>query len=97
MVGAAAAVDVRLMRAAALLDSDPPAAAREAAQILKEHPGHPAATLLLGTARRSCGDAAAAEAFEELAATQPESAQIQLELGRTLAAAGQPMSRRSRR
>jgi tetratricopeptide (TPR) repeat protein len=82
-----AAVDLRLMRAAALLDSDPPAAAREAAQILEEHPGHPAATLLLGTARRSCGDAAAAP-FEELAARQPESAQIQLELGRTLAAQG---------
>jgi tetratricopeptide (TPR) repeat protein len=88
MVGAATAVDIKLARAAALLDSDPSAAAREAAQILKEHPGHPAATLLLGTARRSCGDAAAAEAFEELAATQPESAQIQLELGRTQAAEG---------
>jgi tetratricopeptide (TPR) repeat protein len=88
MVGAAAAVDARLMRAAALLDSDPPAAAREAAQILKEHPGHPAATLLLGTATRSCGDAAAAKIFEELAATQPESAQIQFELGRSLAARG---------
>jgi predicted Zn-dependent protease len=88
-MGGAAAVDLRLMRAAALLDSDPPAAAREAAQILKEYPGHPAATLLLGTARRSCGDAAAAAApLEELAATQPESALIQLELGRTLAAQG---------
>src|SRR3974390_2262310 len=86
MVGAA--VDLRLMRAAALLDSEPSAAAREAAQILEEHPGHPAATLLLGTARRSCGDAAAAAPFEELAATPPESALIQLELGRTLAAQG---------
>src|ERR1700686_1409820 len=77
------------MRVAALLDSDPPAAAREAAEILKEHPGHPAATLLLGTARRSCGDPqAAAAAFAELAAAQPDSALIQLEIGRTLAAQG---------
>jgi predicted Zn-dependent protease len=77
------------MRAAALLDSDAPAAAREAAEILKEHPGHPAATLLLGLARRSCGDAqATAEMFITLSAAQPGSAVIQLELGRALAAQG---------
>jgi predicted Zn-dependent protease len=77
------------MRAAALLDSDPPAAAREAAKILEQHPGHPAATLLLGTAQLGCGDAPrAAAAFAELAAAQPESALNQLELGRTLAAQG---------
>jgi len=86
---AGAAIDLRLMRVAALLDSDPPAAAREAAEILKAHPGHPAATLLLGTAHRSCGDPqAAAAVFAHLAAAQPDSALIQLELGRTLAAQG---------
>jgi predicted Zn-dependent protease len=86
---AGAAIDLRLMRVAALLDSDPPAAAREAAEILKAHPGHPAATLLLGTAHRSCGDPQAASAvFAHLAAAQPDSALIQLELGRTLGAQG---------
>ena len=81
-------IDFKLMRAAALLDSDPAAAARAATEILDEHPGHPAATLLLGTARRSSGDPQAAETFAELEAAQPGSALIQLELGRTLAAAG---------
>jgi len=86
---AGAAIDLRLMRVAALLDSDPPAAAREAAEFLKAHPGHPAATLLLGTAHRSCGDPqAAAAVFARLAAAQPDSALIQMELGRTLAAQG---------
>ena len=89
MAEAGAAIDLRLMRVAALLDSDPPAAAREAAEFLKAHPGHPAATLLLGTAHRSCGDPqAAAAVFARLAAAQPDSALIQMELGRTLAAQG---------
>jgi predicted Zn-dependent protease len=87
--GADAAVDFKLMRVAALLDSDPPAAARQAAEILKEHPGHRAATLLLGTAHRSAGDGPqAAAVFAGLAAAQPDSALIQLELGRTLVAQG---------
>jgi tetratricopeptide (TPR) repeat protein len=88
LAGTGAAIDMKLMRVAALLDSDPRAAAREAAQILEEHPGHPVASLLLGTARRSCGDPEAASAFDELAAVQPDSAVVQLELGRTLAAQG---------
>ncbi|MDP9008003.1 MAG: sulfotransferase [Pseudomonadota bacterium] len=82
------AIDARLMRAATLLDTDPAAAAREAAEILKEHPGHAGATLLLGTARRSSGNPEAAASFDELAAAQPNSAPIQFELGRTLAAQG---------
>ena len=82
-------VDARLMRAATLLDTDPAAAAREAAEILKEHPGHPTATLLLGTARRGSGNAEVAASFGELAAAQPNSAPIQFELGRSLAAEGQ--------
>src|ERR1700722_3270576 len=82
------AIDARLMRAATLLDTDPAAAAREAAEILKEHPGHSGATLLLGTARRSSGSPEAADSFDELAAAQPNSAPIQYELGRTRALQG---------
>jgi Flp pilus assembly protein TadD len=86
-----AAVDFKLMRAAAFLDTDPAAAAREAAALLREYPDSTAAALLLGTARRSCGDPqAAAEVFASLANTQPDSAVIQLEYGRTLAAQRQP-------
>jgi len=59
-----------------------------AAEILKEHPGHPVATLLLGTARRSFGDPGAEAAFVELAAVQPDSALAQFELGRTLVSQG---------
>ena len=82
------AVDARLMRAATLLDTDPAAAALEASEILKEHPGHPAAMLLLGTARRGTGSPDAAAHLSELAAAHPNSAQVQLELGRTLCAQG---------
>jgi predicted Zn-dependent protease len=86
LAGASPAVDIRLVRVAALLDTDPSAAAREAAQILAEHPAHPVATLLLGTARRACGDPEAAAAFAELAAAEPDSALVQLELGRAFVA-----------
>jgi tetratricopeptide (TPR) repeat protein len=82
-------VDLKLIRVAALLESDPATAAGEAAQILRAHPGHAAALLLLGTAHRACGDAQAAAAeFAELAAAQPDSPVIRLELGRALRAAG---------
>jgi tetratricopeptide (TPR) repeat protein len=82
-------LDARLMRAAALLESDPAAAAREAEAILALRPGHATAVLLLGTARRSAGNlAAAAETFGALAGGQPDSALLQLELGRTLRAQG---------
>jgi tetratricopeptide (TPR) repeat protein len=77
------------MRAAALLESDPAAAAREAEAILALQPGQPAAVLLLGTARRGAGNLqAAAETFGALADSQPDSALLQLELGRTLRARG---------
>jgi predicted Zn-dependent protease len=82
------AVDARLMRAAALLETNPAAAALEATEILKEHPGHPAAMMLLGTARRGTGSPEAAAAFSSLAASQPNSAPVQLELGRTLSVQG---------
>jgi predicted Zn-dependent protease len=82
-------VDFGLIRVAALLESDAAAAAREAAQLLRAHPGHPAVTLLLGTAYRSCGDPQAAVAtFTELEAAQPQSAVIRLELARALRALG---------
>src|SRR5450631_2988218 len=83
------AVDTRLMRAATLLDTDPARAALEAAEILKECPGHPGAMLLLGTARRTSGSPeASAACFDELVAAQPNSAPVQFELGQTLAAQG---------
>jgi predicted Zn-dependent protease len=85
------AADFRLLRAAACLDTDPAAAARAAAELLREFPDSTAAALLLGTARRACGDPhAAAEIFATLAAAQPDSPVIQLEWGRTLAAQQQP-------
>jgi tetratricopeptide (TPR) repeat protein len=82
------AIDARLMRAAMLLDSDPAAAAKEAADILKEHPGHTAATLLLVNAQRGRDGTNASEPLSQLAAEQPDSAPIQFELGLTYAVAG---------
>ena len=77
------------MRAALLLDSDPAAAAREAGAILAASPGHSEASLLLASACRRLGDAqAAAVILASLAAAHPDSALLQLETGRALAAAG---------
>ncbi len=77
------------MRAASVLESDPAAAFAEAVRILRAHPGHPAALLLLGTANRACGNAPAAVAeFTTLAAAQPDSPVIRFELGRALRGAG---------
>ena len=87
MATQAAGADIKLMRAASLLDTDPAAAARAAAELVGEYPDNTAAALLLGTARRQCGDAAAATpVFEALARSHPNSAVIQLEWGRILAA-----------
>lgn len=84
-------LDLALIRVAALLESDPAAAARAAQELVREHPGHAAAVLLLGAARRRSGELqAAAAAFSEVAATQPESAAVRLELGRALLAQGKP-------
>ena len=77
------------MRASLLLESDPSAAAQRASGILAASPGHPAAGLLLATARRKLGDpAAAATLLESLAGAQRDSTVVQLELGRAYAAAG---------
>jgi len=89
LVAISAQMSLKLMRAAALLDTDPAAALRAAGQILQEHPADAAASLLLGTAARRGGNAAAAlEVLISLAQSQPESAVIQLELARAYAGVG---------
>ncbi len=81
-------VDLELMRAAALLEQDPQAAARAAEQIVRSNPRHPSALLLLAAASRRGGDPqAAADRLAELARAQPDAAVIHLELGRALRAA----------
>ena len=72
-----------------LLDTDPAAAARHAGAVLANHPGHDVAILLLTAAFRRLGNSTSAvEIIESLADTQPASALVQLELGRTYAAVG---------
>jgi tetratricopeptide (TPR) repeat protein len=84
-----ASADLELMRASMLLDTDPAAAARHASAVLASHPGHDAATLLLTTACRRLGNSSSAVGLiETLANSQPASALVQLELGRTYASAG---------
>jgi len=90
-----AALDIRLMKAAALLESDPRAAAQEADLILRMHPGHAAAGLLLAAARRALGDPTAAAGFATLAAARPDSGPLQLELGRALLAQGDAAAARA--
>jgi predicted Zn-dependent protease len=84
-----AAVDLELMRASLLLDSDPLAAARRASGILAGSPGHPEANLLFAAACSKLGDpAAAAAALETLPNAQRDTPFMQLELGRAYAAGG---------
>jgi tetratricopeptide (TPR) repeat protein len=84
-----ASVDLQLMRASLLLDSDPGAAARQASSILADSPGHAEAKLLLAAACRKLGDpAAAAAALESLAEADRDTPFMQLEIGRALAAGG---------
>ena len=79
--------DLELMRATLLLDSDPAAAARRATAVLALVPGHAQGGLLLAAACRRLGDPAQALAvLEPLAADQPASAVVQLELARAYAA-----------
>ena len=88
MSGAAEPVgtlDVALAHTARLLESQPPLAAEQAAEILKAVPNHPVATLLLGIARRSCGDAQAALGiFQPLVQAYPDWDAAHYELGLTL-------------
>ncbi|HEX3951232.1 MAG TPA: sulfotransferase [Steroidobacteraceae bacterium] len=82
-----ASADLEIMRASMLLETDAAAAARRAGALLMAQPGHEAASLLLTEACRRLGDSSSAiEIMEGLARAQPESAVIQLELGRTYAA-----------
>ena len=81
-------VDLELMRAAALLDRDPAAAAVRAARILDTAPSHPEAALLVATASRQLGDPGkAVELLEPVIRAQPESASLWFELGRAQSAA----------
>jgi predicted Zn-dependent protease len=83
-------LDVALAHAARLLATQPHLALEQAQEILKVAPGHPLGTLLLGGARRACGDtAAAAQVLEALVAGHPQWALAHYELGITLAALGQ--------
>jgi tetratricopeptide (TPR) repeat protein len=77
------------MRASMLLESDPDAAARQAAAILARSPEHEAANLLLAAACRNLGDAERGiAAMQSVVRLHPASAPLQLELGRAYAAGG---------
>jgi tetratricopeptide (TPR) repeat protein len=83
-------LDVALKHTNRLLATQPALAAEQAAEILKAAPGHPVATLLLGVARRACGDAPAALAIlQPLTVAQPQWAAAYYELAVTLGACGQ--------
>jgi tetratricopeptide (TPR) repeat protein len=76
--------------AAALLATDPAQAGRDAAEILKLAPTDPRALLILGSARRRLGEAAAAGAIlAPLAKAYPRAANTQYELGLVLAELGE--------
>jgi tetratricopeptide (TPR) repeat protein len=78
-------VEVALGHAARLLESSPVLAAEQASEILKAIPAHPLATLLLGVARRTGGDAAAAlDVLGPLAAVHPQWALAHYELALAL-------------
>jgi predicted Zn-dependent protease len=82
-------VNLKLMSASALLDTDPAAAARAAGEILSHHPDNTAASLLLATAARKAGDVAlAVEVLGALARSQPAAGLIRLELARAYREAG---------
>ncbi|HEY2529980.1 MAG TPA: sulfotransferase [Xanthobacteraceae bacterium] len=66
-------VEVALAHATRLLQSNPALAAEQASEILRAVPGNPLATLLLGVARRTGGDAAGAlDILGPLVATHPQ-------------------------
>ena len=82
-------LQVALDHAARLLAQDPALAAAQAAAILEAVPGHPVATLILGSAQRARGDLEAAiGTLESLARAQPGSAATFYELSLALDAAG---------
>jgi len=82
-------VDAALANARRLLERDADRAAEQAQEILNVIAGHPSALLILGAAHRRAGRAPAALAvLEPLAAEQPHSAAVHLELGVARAEAG---------
>ena len=82
-------LDAALAHAGRLLHSDPGLAAEQAMEILAVVPGHPAATLLLGIARRLLSAPADSLAvLEPLARAQTGWAAAHYELGLSLGAAG---------
>ena len=77
--------------ASAVLAADPAAAQREAEAILALSPGDPRALLVLASARRRQGDAAAAlSILTPLAKAHPRAAHTRYELGCALSAQGRP-------
>ena len=83
-------LDTALAHATRLLATDPALAGEQATEIIKAVGEHPAALLVLGVSRRARGDLEGAlRILQPLAATQPNSAVTQLELGITLGRAGQ--------
>ena len=84
-----ASVDVALAHASRLLATDPALAAEQAGEILKVAANHPMALLLLARSHAVRGqDGQATAIFESLAASQPNWAMAQLELGIALGRAG---------
>jgi tetratricopeptide (TPR) repeat protein len=82
-------LDAALAQAQRLLASDPALAAQQVMEILTVEPVHLVATLYLGIARRLTGDVAASlEILKPLAQSQPNSAAVNYELGRSYGAAG---------
>ena len=78
-----------LAHAGKLLARAPALAVKQARAILDAVPGHPEATLILGSALRQQGDyPGARDVLQALARTQPRSAQTQYELALTWAALG---------
>ena len=80
-----------LAQAARLLEASPALAAEQALEILKVHPGHPAATLLWGHALRATGATAAAlRVLEPLARAHAGWGALQFELAMAFAQADRP-------
>ena len=83
-------VEIALEHTARLLQSNPAMALEQASEILKVVPNHPVATLLLGVAQRSTGDAVTAlHTFKALTDAQHRWAAAHYELGLSLGDAGQ--------
>jgi len=82
-------VDLELMRASALLESDPAAAVYRARDILAANPSHPEASLLLAAACRKLGNSKdAVLALEALGEVSRNTPLMQLEIGRAYAGSG---------